>query len=87
RNTGQSKGVPGLDLNVVEAWSRGYTGKGVTTAIMDDGTYSAYPATNISLFIVQSLPGNTPRLSHESYRTASDTRTAVKNMVQTLSSH
>lgn len=37
RNTGQSKGVPGLDLNVVEAWSRGYTGKGITTAIMDDG--------------------------------------------------
>ncbi|KAL8589811.1 hypothetical protein ACOMHN_020814 [Nucella lapillus] len=36
-NTGQSKGVPGLDLNVVEAWSMGYTGKGVTTAIMDDG--------------------------------------------------
>lgn len=36
-NTGQSKGVPGLDLNVVEAWNMGYTGKGVTTAIMDDG--------------------------------------------------
>ncbi|XP_025104652.1 neuroendocrine convertase 2-like [Pomacea canaliculata] len=37
RNTGQSKGVPGLDLNVVAAWSMGYTGKGITTAIMDDG--------------------------------------------------
>ncbi|KAL8603635.1 hypothetical protein ACOMHN_005577 [Nucella lapillus] len=37
RNTGQSKGIPGLDLNVVEAWSMGYTGKGITTAIMDDG--------------------------------------------------
>ncbi|KAK6182018.1 hypothetical protein SNE40_009787 [Patella caerulea] len=36
-NTGQSGGTPGLDLNVLEAWEAGYTGKGVTTAIMDDG--------------------------------------------------
>lgn len=37
KNTGQSGGIPGLDLNVEEAWAMGYTGKGVTTAIMDDG--------------------------------------------------
>ena len=37
KNTGQSGGIPGLDLNVEAAWAMGYTGKGVTTAIMDDG--------------------------------------------------
>uniref|UniRef100_A0A8C6UH03 Neuroendocrine convertase 2 n=1 Tax=Neogobius melanostomus TaxID=47308 RepID=A0A8C6UH03_9GOBI len=38
-NTGQADGTPGLDLNVAEAWQLGYTGKGVTIAIMDDGDY------------------------------------------------
>ena len=37
KNTGQSGGIPGLDLNVEAAWAMGYTGKGITTAIMDDG--------------------------------------------------
>nr|CAA42204.1 prepro-hormone convertase 2 [Aplysia californica] len=37
RNTGESGGVKGLDLNVLEAWEMGYSGAGVTTAIMDDG--------------------------------------------------
>lgn len=36
-NTGQADGTPGLDLNVAEAWQLGYTGTGVTIAIMDDG--------------------------------------------------
>lgn len=36
-NTGQSGGVKGLDLNVLEAWAMGYSGAGITTAIMDDG--------------------------------------------------
>lgn len=39
-NTGQADGTPGLDLNVAEAWELGYTGKGVTIGIMDDGEYS-----------------------------------------------
>lgn len=38
-NTGQADGTPGLDLNVAEAWGLGFTGKGVTIAIMDDGMY------------------------------------------------
>lgn len=38
-NTGQADGTPGLDLNVAEAWELGYTGKGVTIAIMDDGKH------------------------------------------------
>lgn len=37
KNTGQSGGIKGLDLNVNMAWSKGYTGKNITTAIMDDG--------------------------------------------------
>ncbi|KAL4641401.1 neuroendocrine convertase 2 [Arapaima gigas] len=39
-NTGQADGTPGLDLNVAEAWELGFTGKGVTIAIMDDGGHS-----------------------------------------------
>ncbi len=38
-NTGQANGKKGLDLNVEAAWKKGYTGKGVTIAIMDDGEY------------------------------------------------
>lgn len=37
KNVGQNGGKPNLDLNVEEAWAKGYTGKNVTTAIMDDG--------------------------------------------------
>jgi len=37
KNTGQNGGKPKLDLNVAAAWAQGYTGKNVTTAIMDDG--------------------------------------------------
>ena len=41
-NTGQAGGVPKLDLNVEAAWALGYTGEGVTTAIMDDGNSCFY---------------------------------------------
>lgn len=37
KNVGQNGGKPRLDLNVQAAWDQGYTGKNVTTAIMDDG--------------------------------------------------
>lgn len=43
RNTGQAEGVKDLDLNVLSAWSQGITGKGVTTAIMDDGIDYLHP--------------------------------------------
>ncbi|KAB7497230.1 hypothetical protein Anas_05326 [Armadillidium nasatum] len=36
KNTGQNGGKPMLDLNVEAAWAQGFTGKNVTTAIMDD---------------------------------------------------
>ncbi|VDN58879.1 unnamed protein product [Dracunculus medinensis] len=37
KNVGQANGKPRLDLNVEKAWELGFTGKNVTTAIMDDG--------------------------------------------------
>jgi subtilisin family serine protease len=40
---GQAGGKPRLDLNVEEAWALGYTGKNVTTAIMDDGVDYTHP--------------------------------------------
>lgn len=39
RNTGQNGGKVRLDLNVQAAWDQGFTGKNITTAIMDDGNY------------------------------------------------
>ncbi|XP_063600233.1 proprotein convertase subtilisin/kexin type 4-like [Penaeus indicus] len=35
-NTGQL-GRPGYDLNVIGAWRRGYTGRGVVLSVLDDG--------------------------------------------------
>lgn len=37
KNVGQNGGKVKLDLNVESAWAQGFTGKNVTTAIMDDG--------------------------------------------------
>lgn len=42
-NTGQAGGVPKLDLHVEAAWALGFTGKNVTTAIMDDGVDYMHP--------------------------------------------
>ncbi|CAH8824002.1 unnamed protein product [Trichobilharzia szidati] len=42
-NVGQADGVPGLDLNVLSAWSQNITGRGVITAIMDDGVDYLHP--------------------------------------------
>lgn len=33
----------GLDMNVGEAWSMGYTGKGVVVTIIDDGLEEEHP--------------------------------------------
>lgn len=48
KNTGQNGGKPKLDLNVEAAWAQGFTGKNVTTAIMDDGQLFSYSAVNSS---------------------------------------
>ncbi|MEO0386257.1 MAG: S8 family serine peptidase [Pseudomonadota bacterium] len=41
-NTGQSGGVAGVDLNVVDVWED-YTGEGVTVAVWDDGVQYTHP--------------------------------------------
>uniref|UniRef100_A0A915KMT9 Uncharacterized protein n=1 Tax=Romanomermis culicivorax TaxID=13658 RepID=A0A915KMT9_ROMCU len=43
KNTGQGGGKERLDLNVEKAWALGYTGKNITTAIMDDGVDYMHP--------------------------------------------
>ncbi|CAG5076706.1 Oidioi.mRNA.OKI2018_I69.PAR.g8525.t1.cds [Oikopleura dioica] len=43
QNTGQDDGTPGLDLNVTHVWQRGFTGRGVTVAILDDGVDYNHP--------------------------------------------
>jgi proprotein convertase subtilisin/kexin type 2 len=43
KNTGQSGGKQRLDLNVEKAWALGFTGKNITTAIMDDGVDYMHP--------------------------------------------
>ena len=60
KNCGQPGGIPGLDLNVEKAWSLGYTGKGVTTAIMDDGVYTSdskplYSTIGFELIVVSRI--------------------------------
>jgi len=37
----------GLDANIVDAWRRGYTGKGIVIGIIDDGVQFAHPDLNI----------------------------------------
>ncbi|PIO73148.1 convertase P-domain protein [Teladorsagia circumcincta] len=43
KNTGQAGGKARLDLNVEKAWALGFTGKNITTAIMDDGVDYMHP--------------------------------------------
>lgn len=45
-NTGQVGGIPGADINVLPAWQQGYTGKGVTVAVVDSGVY--YPHSDLA---------------------------------------
>jgi subtilisin-like proprotein convertase family protein len=42
-NTGQGGGVSGQDANVFPAWTGGYSGSGVTIAVVDDGLQIAHP--------------------------------------------
>eukprot|EP01097_Dermamoeba_algensis_P004315 TRINITY_DN2849_c0_g1_i2.p1 TRINITY_DN2849_c0_g1~~TRINITY_DN2849_c0_g1_i2.p1 ORF type:complete len:874 (+),score=198.86 TRINITY_DN2849_c0_g1_i2:286-2907(+) len=45
-NIGQNKAVTGEDMRGVRAFARGYSGKGVTIAIMDDGVETSHPEVN-----------------------------------------
>lgn len=42
-NTGQTGGVPGMDVNVVPVWDMGIFGTGVTVGIVDDGLQWLHP--------------------------------------------
>ncbi|XP_061176557.1 PC3-like endoprotease variant B isoform X1 [Saccostrea echinata] len=42
-NYGQSGGKKFIDLNVKVAWNQGYTGKGVTITVLDDGMDHTHP--------------------------------------------
>ena len=42
RNTGQSGGTPGVDLNLTNVWEN-YRGSGVVIAIVDDGVQATHP--------------------------------------------
>lgn len=46
KNTGQSGGTASQDVNVVPAWTAGYTGAGATIAIVDDGLEHSHPDFN-----------------------------------------
>jgi len=35
--------VDGYDMNVLDAWRKGYTGKGVVVSILDDGIQTNHP--------------------------------------------
>ena len=50
RNTGQTGGTPGADINVVPAWNQGITGQGVVIAILDDGVQRAHPDLAANIF-------------------------------------
>ncbi|KAL1243800.1 Neuroendocrine convertase [Trichinella spiralis] len=62
KNTGQWGGKPNLDLNVEKAWALGYTGKNVTTAIMDDGVDYMHPdlKDNFNVAASYDFSGNDP---------------------------
>lgn len=55
RNTGQASGKAKLDLNVEEAWAMGFTGKNITTAIMDDGVDYTHPDLMNNFVIINKL--------------------------------
>ena len=42
-NYGQSGGRKYIDLNIKIAWDQGYTGKGVTVTVLDDGIDHSHP--------------------------------------------
>jgi subtilisin family serine protease len=42
-NEGQVGGPSGLDINVLPAWKKGLTGKGVVVAVLDTGLYHNHP--------------------------------------------
>ena len=42
-NTGQTDGPPGVDLNLMNVWKQGYTGRGIVISVLDDGLDHTHP--------------------------------------------
>ncbi|MCC5840510.1 MAG: S8 family serine peptidase [Opitutales bacterium] len=76
RNRGLNAGIAGKDINAEEAWAQGFTGRGVTVAVVDEGTQVSHPdlAPNFrSGFGLDLVDGGTnpePRRSNEAHGTA-----------------
>ncbi len=48
KNTGQSGGTAGIDINIEPVWRQGYTGKGVKIGVLDDPLQSNHPDLRVS---------------------------------------
>ena len=48
-------GNDGYDMNVVAAWKKGYTGKGVVVTILDDGIQSDHPDLSLNYVSLNSI--------------------------------
>ena len=47
--------IDGSDMNVKAAWLQGYTGKGVTVTILDDGIQTNHPGLDLIPHLVPTL--------------------------------
>jgi len=56
KNTGQTGGTPGVDVNIEGAWDIA-TGKGVLIAIVDDGVQFTHPDLKSNLYVNPGDPG------------------------------
>ncbi len=57
-NTGQTGGVPGMDVNVIPVWDMGIFGTGVTVGIVDDGLQFLHPDLQPNYFPLLSFDVN-----------------------------
>ncbi|MBD2664248.1 hypothetical protein B6N60_01211 [Richelia sinica FACHB-800] len=75
QNLGQSGGIPGLDINVVNVWED-YTGKGVIVAVVDDGVDYTHPDlapnynSNLDYDFAQDNHNGAPKTDGDSHGTS-----------------
>lgn len=76
RNRGLNEGVAGKDINAEEAWAQGFTGRGVTVVVVDEGTEVSHPdlapnfRTGFGLDLVDGGTNPEPRRTNEAHGTA-----------------
>ncbi len=70
RNTGQSGGLAGVDINVVDVWDT-LRGTGITIGIVDDGVQSTQPdlSANFNAALSANLNSNSFNLSYDTHGT------------------